>query len=131
MLYDGVCGFCHGSVRWLIDRDPDGQFVFAALQGETAADLRVRHPQLPTDIDTMVYVVVANGSEQVYLRTEAILRVGSQLGGGWSALSWLLWVPAPLRDIFYRAFVRVRYRIFGKVDACTLPSPAERERFLA
>ena len=44
VLYDGVCGFCNGSVRWLIARDRDARLHYAPLQGETAAALRARHP---------------------------------------------------------------------------------------
>jgi predicted DCC family thiol-disulfide oxidoreductase YuxK len=43
----------------------------------------------------------------------------------------LLWIiPSPLRDLGYRIVSRLRYRLFGKHDACRLPSPAERAVFL-
>ena len=35
-----------------------------------------------------------------------------------------------LRNLAYRVFVRFRYRIFGRLDACRVPSPEERELFL-
>ena len=44
VLYDGVCGFCNGSVRWLIEREAGARLHYAPLQGETAAALRARHP---------------------------------------------------------------------------------------
>ena len=34
VLFDGVCNFCNASVNFLIDRDPEGPFVFGALQSE-------------------------------------------------------------------------------------------------
>jgi predicted DCC family thiol-disulfide oxidoreductase YuxK len=53
------------------------------------------------------------------------------LGGPWAALGALLWIiPSPLRDLGYRIVSRLRYRLFGKHDACRLPSPAERAVFL-
>jgi predicted DCC family thiol-disulfide oxidoreductase YuxK len=48
----------------------------------------------------------------------------------WRVLAVLLWVPAPLRDGVYRVIARFRYKLFGKKDACRLPTPEERERFL-
>ena len=41
ILYDGVCGLCHASVRWLMKRDR-GRLRYAPLQGETASALRAR-----------------------------------------------------------------------------------------
>ena len=39
-------------------------------------------------------------------------------------------VPRPLRDYFYDLFARNRYKFFGKYDACMLPPPEVRSRFL-
>ena len=32
ILYDGVCGFCDRTVRFVLQRDPDARFRFAPLQ---------------------------------------------------------------------------------------------------
>jgi predicted DCC family thiol-disulfide oxidoreductase YuxK len=40
------------------------------------------------------------------------------------------WLPAFLLDLGYRVIARVRYRIWGRVDVCDLPSPENRVRFL-
>jgi predicted DCC family thiol-disulfide oxidoreductase YuxK len=46
-------------------------------------------------------------------------------------LGTLLWViPLPLRNLGYRLIARFRYMLFGKHEACRLPTPAERDRFL-
>ena len=39
-------------------------------------------------------------------------------------------VPRPLRDRVYDAIARNRFRWFGRADACLVPTPALRERFL-
>jgi predicted DCC family thiol-disulfide oxidoreductase YuxK len=131
VLFDGVCGFCDRLVDFLIRRDAAGRLRFAPLQGETAAALRARHPEIPRDLETLVYVEASGGRERVHLRSEAALRVFGELGGGWRRLAWLLALPRPLRDAGYRLFARVRYRLFGRLAACRLPTPAERSRFLA
>ncbi len=130
VLFDGVCGFCDRSVRWLIERDSQARPRFAPLQGETAAALRARHPQIPETLETMVYVERDGGAERVHLRSEAVLRICAELGRPWRALSWALWLPRWLTDLAYRLLARVRYRVFGKLDACALPGPGERGRFL-
>ena len=130
VFFDGVCNFCDGAVRWLVAHDPDGRLRFAALQGETAEALRRRHPQIPRDVDTMVYVDASGGVEQVYLRSQAVLRVWIEVAPERALPRWLLRLPLPVADLLYRPFASLRYRLFGKLAECRVPSPDERARFL-
>ena len=79
VLFDGVCNFCDDRMRWLLEHDRRRRLSFAALQGETAAELRRRHPEIPDDIDTLVYVDASGGEERVYLRWEAAMRVWQEV----------------------------------------------------
>ncbi len=130
VLFDGVCVFCEGAVRWIMKRDPDARIRFAPLQGETAAALRRAHPQLPESIDSMVYVESRDGVESIHLRSAAAFRIFAQIRGPWRGLAWLRILPRFLTDRAYDAFARVRYRLFGKRDVCLVPNPEERDRFL-
>ena len=130
VLFDGVCGFCDDAVRWLLAHDPVGRLHFAPLQGETAARLRRLHPEIPGDLDTLVYVESEGGRSRVYLRSQAIWRTCAQLSGPWRWLAWLRLLPRPLSDAGYRFFARNRYRWFGQLDACRIPDAEERRRFL-
>jgi predicted DCC family thiol-disulfide oxidoreductase YuxK len=130
VLFDGVCVFCNGAVRWLLARDPGGELRYATLQGETAAALRARHPEIPEALETFVYVEPGPGGERVFLRSDALLRVLSRLDTPLRRLAWLRVVPRWLRDALYLAFARMRYRLFGQLDACSLPRPEEKARFL-
>jgi predicted DCC family thiol-disulfide oxidoreductase YuxK len=130
VLFDGVCGFCDGAVRWLLARDPQGRLHFAPLQGETADRLRTRHPEIPHDLDTAVLVERVPGGERVHLRARAVLRTLALLGAPWSWLAVLGVLPDRLLDAAYRAFAARRYRWFGRLDACRLPTREERARFL-
>jgi predicted DCC family thiol-disulfide oxidoreductase YuxK len=126
VLYDGVCGLCDHSVQFLLRVDRRRVLMFTPLQGETAAALRARHPEIPADLDTVVYIE----DGRVHLRSRAFVRLARQLPYPWRALSWLWVVPRPLADLVYRLVARVRYRLFGKFDTCRVPSPDERARFL-
>ena len=64
------------------------------------------------------------------LRTKAIFYVARHLRRPWRWLYRLRWLPAALLDLGYRAVARIRYRIWGTADACELPSPEQRVRFL-
>jgi predicted DCC family thiol-disulfide oxidoreductase YuxK len=131
LLYDGVCGFCNKSVQMIIAHDRRGVMRFAALQSEFAKSVIARHPQLK-NVDSLVLVERSpeTGEERVRVRSAAVLRVASYLGGFWKLLLAFIVVPAPIRDYFYDLFARYRYRLFGKHDACLLPPPEVRARFI-
>jgi predicted DCC family thiol-disulfide oxidoreductase YuxK len=48
----------------------------------------------------------------------------------WSLAYGLIVVPRPLRDWVYDIVARNRYAWFGKRDACMVPTPDLRARFL-
>ena len=129
LLYDGVCGFCNKTVQMILDRDPRGGMRFAALQSDYGRAVVGRHPELE-GVDSVVYVEHAADAERVYVRSEAALKVASYLGGVWKLFLAARLVPRGLRDYFYDLFARNRYRFFGKYDACMLPPPEVRARFL-
>lgn len=131
VLYDGTCGFCHASVQWLLAHDATEQFAFAPLQGETAAQLRARHPELPHDLDSVLLVEhVAHPTERVWWRSHAVFRICSFLGGIWALPAVLRFLPRFLTDALYMAVARVRHRLAPPPDACGLPTDDQRKRFL-
>jgi predicted DCC family thiol-disulfide oxidoreductase YuxK len=130
ILFDGVCAVCNEGMRWIMEHDPAGRFHYAPLQGDTAAEVRARHPELPADLDSLVFVDRTSGGEVVLWHSAALLGIARHLGAPWSLARALWLVPAPLRDLGYRLFAAARYRVFGKVDACRLPSESEAARML-
>jgi predicted DCC family thiol-disulfide oxidoreductase YuxK len=131
VLYDGVCGFCNGVVRWLLERDREARLTFASLQSETAGVLRERHPEIPGSIDTFVFVERRDDAERVWLRSAALFHLASLLPAPWRWFAALRVLPGALTDVAYDAFARRRYRWFGELEACPVPPPEVRARFLA
>jgi predicted DCC family thiol-disulfide oxidoreductase YuxK len=132
LLYDGVCGLCNRLVRFTLRHDRKDTFQFAALQGPMAARILKRNGQSPVDLDTF-YVVTAvdQPAEHLLARSDAALYVLRELGGGWSVVAMFGRVlPKVLRDAIYNTIARNRYRVFGKFDACPLPDPKDRHKFL-
>ncbi len=132
LLYDGVCALCNGFVRFVLKHDRTGLFRFAPLQGETAGRFLRKWGKTPELLDT-VYVVrdTDTQAEAVSEHAQAVLLVLEEIGGLWKALSRLLGVlPSKVLDVFYDLVARRRYRWFGRYDACPLPPPENRDRFL-
>lgn len=132
MLYDGVCGLCDWGVQFILKRDHHDRFRFVALQSDTAATILRRHGLSAAEMSTFYIVDHLETDGEVALdRGRAILRVLRRLGGFWAFLGALgRIVPRVLLDAGYRLVSRNRYRVFGKLDACRLPTPAERAKFV-
>jgi predicted DCC family thiol-disulfide oxidoreductase YuxK len=126
VLFDGVCNLCNASVGFIVDRDRRGYFSFAALQSEIGRRLLGRHGQPAGTIDS---VVLLEGG-RLYTRSQAALRIARRLDGAWPLLFALSILPVSLTDAAYSWVARNRYRWFGRTEACRVPTPALRARFL-
>jgi len=126
LYFDGDCGFCHGWVRWIARREPQGGiFRFAPLGGPTF-EARVPPDRRAGMTGT---IVVETEDGRFLVRSEAVIHVLRRLGRRRTAGALAL-VPRPLRDLGYRftAFVR---RVLGvrPKDACPVADPRLQERF--
>ena len=127
VLFDGVCNLCHGTVRFLLERDPTARFRFAPLQSEIGGALLAHFGLDATAFDNVVLI----DAEGAHARSDAALRCARVLGAPWSWARALAVIPRPLRDAAYDFVARNRYRWFGKKDTCPMPRPEWRARFLA
>jgi DCC1-like thiol-disulfide oxidoreductase len=95
------------------------------------ASRRCRVTLLAAGVDSLVLVERGtSGEERIYVRSEGALQVAKYLGGAWTLARGLRIVPRFLRDLVYDGFARVRYRVFGRYDACPIPSAEQRARFI-
>lgn len=124
VLFDGVCNFCDASVQFIHARDKNDYFRFAPLQSEMGAKLKEQYGL--GNIDSVV--LVENG--QAFTRSTAALRIARRLQGVWSWFYGFIVVPQFIRDFAYDLFAKNRYRLFGQKDACGLPTPELRKRFI-
>jgi predicted DCC family thiol-disulfide oxidoreductase YuxK len=126
ILFDGVCNLCERWVQFVIRRDRAGRYRFAALQSQVGARLAADHG---IDAGAMASLVLLENG-RAYHRSDAALRVARRLDGGWPLLSVLRVVPRFIRDAAYDWIAANRYRWFGRKDACMVPTPELRARFL-
>ena len=158
LLFDGVCLLCNGFVHFVIDHDQlaaggkpqtaacsdadaaaataatsatadssSFRFAFATLQSDVGRSY-LSAAGLPLDVSTVVLIDEAG----VHTRSTAALRVLRHCGMPYSALyTAFIWLPAPLRDLGYRAIAAARYRLFGKDEGetCRMMTKAIRARF--
>jgi predicted DCC family thiol-disulfide oxidoreductase YuxK len=136
VIFDGHCGFCNKSVRWFLRHDLHDRLRFAASQSPRVAELLTRHGFTPSDLETgpntILVVRDAGGEdERVLVRSEATLAMLLELPRPWPAVGRVFgWIPRPARDLGYRLIAQWRYRIWGRLETCPLPTDEEWERFL-
>ena len=126
VLFDGVCNFCNGAVNFIIARDRDAYYKFAPLQSYVGVELQVQHGIDASKIDSIILVE----NEMAYMHSTAALKIAKHLNGLWPVFYAFIVIPRPIRDWAYKLFAKYRYKLFGRQDACMMPTPDVRARFL-
>ena len=131
IVFDGVCVLCNGWVGFLLRHDHAQRYRFAAMQTQAGRALLAGHGLDPDDPASFLLIEYDRGTApSVSTDTDALRRVLAGLGGGWRLAHAIALLPRRLRDAAYRRLARHRYRWFGKHEACALPAPEHRQRFL-
>ncbi len=141
VIFDGHCGFCNRSIRWFLTRDRFDRLRFIPCESPKVAALLARHRIVQTEdglgsstLAPSTILVVGNLEtpvEQVLVRSEAAIAMLRELPRPWPAVASVMsWIPRPLRDLGYRLVARFRYRIWGRLESCPIPTAQERSRFL-
>jgi predicted DCC family thiol-disulfide oxidoreductase YuxK len=128
VLFDGVCNLCNSTVQIIIDHDPSGYFRFTSLQSEKAKELLAGFGMKPPEGDPDSILLIQDG--KVYSHSGAALRIARRMTGAYKLFWATIVVPWFIRDLVYRFIARNRYRWFGREEACRVPTPELRARFL-
>ena len=126
ILFDGVCNLCNGSVNWVIDRDKNNLFTFSSLQSDYGSK-RVTELGLGEKyMDTIVF----DDDGVAFTQSLAVIQILRHLGGIYSLAVIFLIVPGFIRNAVYNFVASNRYKWFGKQDACRIPTPDLKAKFL-
>lgn len=118
ILFDGQCNLCSRLVQFTIKRDLSRKFKFAALQSAVGKDLLNEFGLSANDFDSFVFVK----GNRYFIRSTASLMLLKELGGIWKLFYIFMVVPRSLRDFIYYVVAKLRYKIFGRKDACIIPA---------
>jgi predicted DCC family thiol-disulfide oxidoreductase YuxK len=136
VVFDGECGFCNRSIRWLLRRDRKDRLRFAPSSDPAVRELLAGHGVLPQSLESSpdTILVLRNAGthvEELLVRSNAILACLRVLPQPWpffAAAARL--IPRPIRESAYRLIAHHRDKIWGRYDSCPIPSPEERRHFL-
>lgn len=127
LFYDGSCGLCQRSVRFLLAEDRRRLIDFAPIQSRAFA-MRVSEAERAKLPDSLV-TCTADG--RLLVKSASVLHLAGRLGGFWKVLASIARVvPTVVRDGVYDVIAANRKTFFKKpTDACPMIPSDLRLRF--
>lgn len=128
ILFDGVCNLCNNSVLYVIKRDKKNKFLFAPLQSEIGEHLIKKFDVDTSKVDS---IILYNPSkDSITYKSLAALNVAKHLGFPTNLLVVFYIIPNVIRNWVYDFIARNRYKWFGRKDACMIPTPELKAKFI-
>ncbi|MFI1743818.1 thiol-disulfide oxidoreductase DCC family protein [Thalassobellus sediminis] len=127
ILFDGVCNLCNSSVQYVIKHDTKNLFLFTALQSDIGQEIIKNHNIDTNKIDSILLYTPKKGIDY---KSTAALKTAYQLGFPHNLMSVFFIIPAFIRNWVYDYIAKNRYKWYGKKDACMIPTPELKSRFL-
>ena len=125
IFFDGVCGLCNRFVDFVMSIDDDDEFMFSPLQGEFGKKV------LPIEYTRdMKSVVLLKNNGDLYNQSNAVIEILTEIGGLWSMARIANILPQGILDKAYDLVAENRYDMFGKREACRIPTAEERSKFI-
>ncbi|MFC6095969.1 thiol-disulfide oxidoreductase DCC family protein [Flavobacterium qiangtangense] len=127
ILFDGVCNLCDSSIQFIIKHDKNDIFRFVALQSDLGLEI-IKH--IGVDVSKTDSIILYEPGKAYYYKSEAALKIAKELGGIYSFISWFSVLPKGLTNSVYDYIAKNRYKWYGKKDACMIPTPELKTKFL-
>jgi len=127
ILFDGVCNLCDKSVQVIIKNDKKDDFRFVALQSDLGESI-INH--IGIDRSKTDSIVLYEPGYAYYYKSKAAFRIAIYLGGFFSIISLLRFLPTFLTDFVYDYIAKNRYKWYGKKEECMIPSKETLNKFL-
>ncbi|MDD4974618.1 MAG: DUF393 domain-containing protein [Bacteriovorax sp.] len=114
VFYDGDCGLCQRSIRFLYKADKKNKILFAPLNGMT-------YKQIYGDEPSLLTTVKLYHNKKTFEKSSAVLQLCLILGGLYKIFYLFIIVPSFIRDAFYDQIASRR-----KTFSCVLLKKDER-----
>jgi len=126
LVYDGSCGFCSLSVRFILRHERRHDLSFVTRNSELGKGLRRTHGL--EAVESMLWIE----GGQVFAESGAVMKAAGYLGGWWRRLAVLgSFCPSFILNGVYKLIAKNRRRLSSKETVCLVPSPDQLKRFLA
>ena len=123
VIYDGECGFCNSSIRFILKQNPSKKLRFVAFQSELGAQIRQAF-----EISEGMESIIAVNKNGYSTKSKAIFQILNHVNSNWKYLKFLRFVPSLISDFVYTLIANNRYRI--QKNECPIPTAEERSFFI-
>jgi len=127
ILFDGVCNFCNEKVNFIIKNDTNDVFRFVALQSETGQKI-VTYLGIDKTIDS---IILYEPAYAYFIKSEAVFRIIKHLSSSVKLLLLFNFIPINIKNLIYDYIAKNRYKWFGKLEVCMIPSEEIIRKFIA
>lgn len=127
ILFDGVCNLCDASVQFIIKNDKNDVFRFVAIQSELGQQI-INY--LGIDTSKTDSIILYEPGIAYYFKAEAALRIAKELRSWHSILYIFIHIPNFIKNGVYDFIAKNRYKWYGKKEACMIPTPELKAKFL-
>lgn len=127
ILFDGLCNLCDNAVQYVIKHDKKDVFRFVALHSDLGKKIL---NYLNVDTSKMDSIILYEPGIAYFYKSDAALEIVKDLNVflKWSIIFKI--IPSSLRNPIYDYVARNRYKWYGKKDACMIPTPELKAKFL-
>ena len=127
ILFDGVCNLCDSSVQFIIKNDKNDVFRFVAIQSELGQQI-IKYLGINTSKTDSI--ILYEPGIAYYFKADAALRIAKELRSWYSILYTFIYVPNFIKNGVYDFIAKNRYKWYGKKEACMIPTPELKAKFL-
>ena len=125
LVYDGSCGFCSRSVQFILRHERRHDLSVVTRNSELGKGLRRTHGL--ESVESMLWLE----GGQALVESGAVMKAAGYLGGWWRRLAVVgSFCPSYILNGVYKFLAKNRRRFSSKA-VCLIPTPEQRNRFLA
>lgn len=125
LFYDGSCGFCQRSVQFVLNHERDASILFTPLQSEFAQNI-IRQNKKLEHVDSIIFM---KGND-IFIESDAAIALSLYMKIPYRYGKVVRYLPKVVRDQVYRFLAKHRHRFIRGTEACLLPTPEQRKRFI-
>lgn len=124
-LFDSVCVLCNGAISTTLKYEKAPTIDFVSIHSADGRAIAQQYGIDPDDPDTFLFL----DHGRSFAQSDGVIALSKHMKAPFSWIRFGVIIPKAMRDWLYRFVARRRYRLFGKLDTCRVPSDAERARF--
>lgn len=116
IVFDGVCALCNNFVIFVIKNDKKSLYKFVSLQSIEQNKLQDFDKLFDEKINSIVLIK----KESILSKSDAVIEIFRKLSFPYNLSPILLLIPRALRNLVYNIIAKKRFKIFGKIEYCSI-----------